>query len=152
MFNNRIYPWLKLNIGFSYTGRKQVDSEIVNNPGFIYSSDFNVQLNYWWRLTDINFSVFYKYNGDYPNLAVNDNEETVVVTMEAYNSLDMNMNRWFWKRRINLQIGAKNLFDNTDVNVNGSGSSNGAHSGGGGSVPVNWGRSYFVKVQFKFNQ
>ena len=152
MFNNRIYPWLKLNIGYSYTGRKQVDSEIVNNPGFIYSSDFNVQLNYWWRLPDINFSVFYKYNGDYPNLAVNDNEETVVVTMEAYNSLDMNMNRWFWKRRINLQIGAKNLFDNTDVNVNGSGSSNGAHSGGGGSVPVNWGRSYFVKVQFKFNQ
>jgi outer membrane receptor for ferrienterochelin and colicins len=148
MFNNRIYPRLKLNFGLAYTGRKQIDSEIIGDPEFIYSTDFTTQLNYWWKLPDINFSVFYKYNGAYPNLVVNSEDETEIVTMDAYNSLDVNMNRWFWKRRINLQLGAKNLFDNTNLNTNGSGNSGGAHSGGG-SVPVNWGRTFFIKVQFK---
>jgi outer membrane receptor for ferrienterochelin and colicins len=152
MFNNRIYPWLKLNLGYALTGRKQVDATIVSEPIFIYSSDFTTQINYWWQLPDINFSVFYKYNGAYPNLAVNSDGDTEVVTMDAYNSLDANLNKWFLKRTLNIQFGAKNIFNNTNVNTSGSGNTGGAHSGGGTSVPVNWGRTFFVKLQYNFSK
>jgi outer membrane receptor for ferrienterochelin and colicins len=152
MFNNRIYPWLKLNLGYALTGRKQVDATIVSEPIFIYSSDFTTQINYWWQLPDINFSVFYKYNGAYPNLAVNSDGDTEVVTMDAYNSLDANLNKWFLKRTLNIQFGAKNILNNTNVNTSGSGNTGGAHSGGGTSVPVNWGRTFFVKLQYNFSK
>jgi len=152
MFNNRIYPWLRLNLGYALTGRKQVDSDITGNPYFIYSSDVTTQISYWWQLADINFSVFYKYNGAYPNLAENDEGQTAVVTMDAYNSLDANLSRWFFKRTFNVQLGAKNIFNNTNVNTNGSGNTGGAHSGGGASLPVNWGRTFFVRVQYNFSK
>ena len=151
-FNNRIYPWLKLNLGLSLTGRKQIDAQITNNPGYIYSSDVITQLNYWWQKTDLHFTVFYKYNGAYPYLVLDENEETAVATMSPYNSLDINMNRWFWKRRINVQIGGKNLFNVTNVNVNGASGSGGIHTGGGGAVPVTWGRTFFARVVFSFNK
>ena len=70
--------------------------------------------------------------------------------MESYNTLDINIGKWFWKRRINFQVGGKNLFNNTNIDVSG-GSQGGIHTGGG-SVPVNWGRTFFVRLQFRFNK
>jgi outer membrane receptor for ferrienterochelin and colicins len=151
-FNNRIYPWLQLKLGLSVTGRYQIDSEITNNPGYINSTDVLVQMHYWWQKPDLHFSLFYKYNGSYPYLVLDENEETAIASMEPYNSLDININRWFWKRRINVQIGGKNLFDVTNVNVAGSGGSGGVHSGGGGSVPVTWGRTFFARVVINFSK
>ena len=150
-FNNRVYPWLKIILGLAVTGRKQYDESSNSNHDFIYSTDATTQITYWLQKTDIHFSAFYKYNGAYPILVLNDDETTDISTISAFNSLDINMNRWFWKRRINLQIGGKNLFNNTNINTTGS-QSGGIHSGGGGSVTVNWGRTYFVSVQLKFNK
>jgi len=150
-FNNRVYPWLKIILGFAVTGRKQYDESSNSSHDFIYSNDATTQINYWWQKTDLHFSFFYKYNGAYPILVLNEDGTTDISTISAYNSLDINMNRWFWKRRINIQIGGKNLFNNTNINATGS-QSGGIHSGGGGSVPVNWGRTFFARVQFKFNK
>lgn len=149
-FNNRIYPSLKLNIGFAYTGRKQIDASISGSQDFIYSPDFTTQLNYLWQKTKINFSVFYKYNGPYPDLITNDDGVTEIATMDSFNSLDINMNRWFWKRQVNVQLGGKNLFNVVNV----SGKTSGTHSSGGGTgaVPVDWGRTFFIKIQFKMSK
>lgn len=148
-FNNRVYPWLKIILGFAVTGRKQYDESSESSHDFIYSTDATTQINYWWQKADLHFSAFYKYNGAYPILVLNSDETTDISTISAYNSLDLNMNRWFWKRRINVQIGGKNLFNNTNISASGS-QSGGIHSGGGGSVPVNWGRTFFARIQFKF--
>lgn len=148
-FNNRVYPWLKIILGVSVTGRKQYDENSTSSHDFIYSTDATTQINYWWQKTDLHFSIFYKYNGAYPILVINDDGATDLSTISAFNSLDINVNRWFWKRRINIQIGGKNLFNNTNINTSGS-QSGGIHSGSGGSVPVNWGRTFFAKIQFKF--
>jgi len=71
--------------------------------------------------------------------------------MEPYNTLDVTIGKWFWKRRINLQIGAKNLFNNTNVNVTGA-SQGGVHTGGSGSQSVNWGRTFFARLQITINK
>jgi outer membrane receptor for ferrienterochelin and colicins len=154
MFNNRVYPWLRLNIGFALTGQRQyVENAVNNSDDYYYYSDFNVQTSYWWKLTDLNFSVFYKYNGSFPQLNLDAEDQVYISTIEPFHTLDINVNRWFWKRRINLQVGGKNLFDVTNLGTTSTGSGNGGiHSGGSGSVPVGWGRTFFVKLQFAFNK
>ena len=156
MFNNRVYPWLRLNIGLSMTGQKQyIEDAAYNDDSYYYYTDFNVQASYLWQLTGLNFVGFYKYNGSYPLLETNSEGETVVGFVETYNTLDLNISRWFWKRRINVQIGGKNLFNVTNVTTNfgDSGSGGSGHTGGGGGgVPIGWGRTFFMKVLFSFNQ
>lgn len=59
MFNNRIYPWLRLNIGFGLTGQKQyIEGALNNSSDYYYYTDFNVQMSYLWQLTGLNFAAF----------------------------------------------------------------------------------------------
>ncbi|PLX03855.1 MAG: hypothetical protein C0595_05440 [Marinilabiliales bacterium] len=150
-FNNNVYPFLKVKFGLTFTGQS-IENEGSSPSGFEYYNDFNTSLNYWYKKWDMNFSAYYKYNGKYPQLYFTGvNEETEIRFMEPYNTLDINISKWFWKRRINLQVGGKNLFDNTNIAVAGS-QGGGIHTGGGTSVPVNWGRTFFVRLQLKFNK
>jgi outer membrane receptor for ferrienterochelin and colicins len=155
MFNNRVYPWLRLNLGFALTGQRQyVEGAVNNSDDYYYYTDFNVQASYWWQLTDLHFSVFYKYNGSYPQLLLDAEDNVYVSTLDPFNTLDINVGRWFWKRRINVQLGGKNLFDVTNVNTTTTGVSGGGgiHTGGEGSRSVAWGRTWFIKLQFAFNK
>ncbi len=150
-FNNRVYPWLKVNIGLGVTGVKQYIEEANLNTDYFYTTDVSTQISYWWRLTDLNFLLFYKYNGNYPELILISNSAAEIEETEAYNTLDFNVSRWFWKRRINVQLGGKNLFDVTNVNRTGD-TGGGAHEGSAGTTSVNWGRTFFIKLQFSFNK
>ncbi|MCF6169461.1 MAG: TonB-dependent receptor [Bacteroidales bacterium] len=152
LFNNSVYPSLKVILGAGLTGLKQYIEDANLNQDFVYTMDFSAQVNYLWRKPDLNFTLFYKYNGSYPQLTVGSNSNSVIIEYAAYNTLDVNVSRWFWKRRINVQFGGKNLFDVTNIISSGGGSGGGAHTGGGGAVPINWGRTYFIKLQFNFNK
>ncbi|MFK5856063.1 MAG: TonB-dependent receptor [Bacteroidota bacterium] len=147
-FNNKIYPWLTVKFGLTLTGEKVEVSGIKSN-NFEYYTDFNTSVNYWVKKIDINFSLYYKYNGMSPKLRVI-NDIVDYGYMDSYNTLDINMSRWFWKRRVNIQIGGKNLFDNTNIDTSG-GQGGDTHSGSG-SESVNWGRTFFIRLQFKFNK
>lgn len=150
-FNNNVYPWLTVKFGVTLTGQKVMFSDDSSGE-FENYADFNTSLNYWYRKYDINLSVYYKYNGEYPQLYfVGEEVEPELRTMMAYHSLDINISKWFYQRRINVQIGGKNLFNNTNIDVVG-GSQGGIHTGGTSSEAVNWGRTYFVKLQFRFNK
>lgn len=150
-FNNNVYPWLTVKFGYTFTGQK-IDYEGLASSNFEYYSGFNTTATYNIRKWDMNFSLYYKYNGKYPQLYfLGVDESPEIRFMDAYNTLDMTLGKWFWKRQINLQLGAKNIFDNTNINVTG-GSQGGIHTGGSGSVPVNWGRTFFVRLQFRFNK
>jgi len=150
-FNNNVYPFLKVKFGLTFTGQS-IENEGSSHNGFEYYHDFNTSINYWYKKWDMNFSAYYKYNGKYPQLYFTGvDEETEIHFMEPYNTLDINISKWFWKRRINLQVGGKNLFNNTNIAVAG-GQGGGIHTGGGTSVPVNWGRTFFVRLQLKFNK
>jgi len=149
-FNNKLYPWLTIKFGLTYTGQK-IEYTGTSGTNFEYYSDFNTSINYWLKKYDINFSLYYKYSGSTPQLYFVATDESVEYGyMDSYNTLDINASRWFWKRRINLQIGGKNLFNNTNIDITG-GQSGGTHSGGG-SESVNWGRTFFIRLQFKFNK
>lgn len=149
-FNNNVYPWLTVKFGFAVTGQK-IDYSGLTSSEFEYYTGFNIAANYDVKKYDINLAVYYKYNGEYPQLYFNEaGGEPTIRTMMAYNTLDISIGKWFWKRRINFQAGGKNLFDNTNIDVTG-GSQGGVHTGGN-AVPVNWGRTFFLRLQFRFNK
>lgn len=133
------------------TGRKQVQK---NAPAIkmVYSTDFQTNVNYLWRLTQLNFGFYYKYNGQYPEVFLSQDGKISQTIMEGYHTADINMSKMFWNNRIQLQIGAKNLFNNTNIAVKGESGGGGIHSGGTGPSPVGWGRTYFVRCALNFNK
>ncbi|MDX5320448.1 MAG: TonB-dependent receptor, partial [Bacteroidota bacterium] len=133
-------------LGYALTGRY---NELAKN-NFIYSPEFRVNLSYLVPKLNVDVSVFYKYTGTTPGFAMEQNQ-VVQTKIESYQTMDLTASRTFWKRRVNLVCGAKNLFNVTNINFTGT-STGGVHSGGGGSMPINQGRTYFVSLRFNFIQ
>ena len=150
-FNNRVYPWLEIKLGVGQTGRKQIFKNTDENE-MIYSTDVISQLNYLWRLTDLRFNLYYKYSGDYPEVFLGDGNQVYQTIISGYNTLDVSVSKQLWQNRITLQIGAKNLFDNTNVSIKGDSGNGGIHSSGGSSSPVGWGRTYFVRMNISLKK
>ncbi|NOY50538.1 MAG: TonB-dependent receptor [Chlorobi bacterium] len=151
-FNNRIYPNLMVKFGYTITGQ-DIENEGYSSTGTEFYNDFSTTFNYNWRKYDINFSAYYKYNGRYPQLVYTGVEdETALSWLDPYHTLDINVNKWFWKRCVNLQVGGKNLFNNTDIPISGGGTGGGIHSGGADSQAFSWGRTFFVRLQLRFNK
>ncbi|MBE0639800.1 MAG: TonB-dependent receptor [Bacteroidales bacterium] len=150
-FNNRIYPWLQTRFGVGTTGRNQfVDQQ--SDRGFTYSTDFVSSANYLWQKTGITTSVYYKYQGEYPEVFIGPNSQVLSTTMSAYHTLDITLSRGFWSNRLNAQVGAKNLFNNTNIAISGDTGGGGIHSGGGTSAPVGWGRTFTANISLALNK
>jgi len=151
-FNNRVYPWLKVVLGYGVTGRKLYNTTMPGENKLYYSSDFTVQSNINWHKPAVEFSIFYKFNGSYPELRLDDNDQVRIATMEQYNTLDINVSRWFLKRRLNVQVGGKNLFNITNLSSSGYLGDGEPHTGGTNSAPMEWGRTLFVKLQYNISK
>ena len=131
--------------GMAYTGVKT----LYGNGKYTFSPEVNLSLSYFWPLSKINFFVYYKYTGKLIQFIRTDDAQLSESFISDYNMLDASINRDFWKKRINLSVGAKNLLNVTSVTS--SSSSGGVHSGGSGATPIGWGRSYYIKLQLKFD-
>lgn len=67
----------------------------------------------------------------------------------GYHLLDAALNRGFWKDRIFLAAGVKNLLDVESIPL--SGSSGGTHSSVGDSRLLGWGRTFFLRLDMALN-
>lgn len=66
-----------------------------------------------------------------------------------YHLVNATLSRDLWEDRIFLAVGAKNLFDTQTVPITGV-SSGSAHASSGGSRLLNWGRTFFVRLNYTF--
>ena len=138
---------LALQLGYNHTGRYNGLSETTKSPEFTYSPEFLTNVNYKIINTKTTFSVYYKYNGKLPGYALV-NTEIVQTTVADYNIMDATVSQSFWKERINLVLGCKNLFDVKSINSSIVGA--GAHSSSSSSVPLSTGKNYFIKLAVNF--
>ncbi len=143
---------IKANLGFSYIGRyNQLTDAEADLSTFFYSPEVNA--NVFYNLpndkTSINF--FYKYTGRLQSYftETNDQNEEVVSIGEIsdYHWIDATLNHSI-NEAFQLVVGARNLLNITQVNN--SGPTGGAHSGGP-QVPVSFGRSLFLKLSYNLN-
>lgn len=137
---------LSMQVGFSYIGRYNDYSDNTNLPEFVYSPEVQANLIYKLPIWDIQVAAFYKYTGKMPGYGVNENNQVVEYEIEDYNTLDISLNKSFFNNLLTLQIGGKNLFDVTSIEQN-IATFEGAHTSGAISLPVGWGRTFFVSLK-----
>ena len=91
--------------------------------------------------------IAYKYTGKKPLYSLvngNGNEQGYLY---SYNTLDVSLTRNFWKDRIQLTCGVKNILNVNNVLTNGAVPF--GHSSSD-SEDINWGRTYFVSLNLHF--
>ncbi len=139
-------------IGLAYIGTNNQFSESAEKADkYNYYPELALNAIYENKITGINLGINYKYTGDVTMNRLNADNSIVQYSEEGYNMLDISLNRSFFKDKLNLALGAKNLFDVNEIKTSGGGSG-GAHSSGGTSMPVAWGRTFFASLKFKISK
>ncbi len=143
------YKTYRTDFGFSWIGRYNLESE--GNPEvdkFSYTPEVIASFGYEVEKWQTTFNLFYKYTGKV--LGFNESEfgEVSQFEVQAYSMMDVSVIKYFFKKKMNITVGAKNLFD--VGNINSTQLVGGVHSGGGSQVPVAWGRTYFTKLVLNF--
>jgi outer membrane receptor for ferrienterochelin and colicins len=139
---------LSVQAGYASIGRYNHVRE-ASGKAFSYSPEYRVNATYTVPKLFVDIAVFYKHTGATPGFALDENSQVVQTRINGYKTLDFSLSKNFWKRRVNIIAGAKNFLNVTNVNYSGA-SGGGAHSGGGTSLPVSMGRTYFVSLRFNF--
>jgi len=138
---------LNARLGAALTGHYNDVAALPEVPKISATPEFTMNLVWKWPRTGLNTALFYKYTGRAPSFFVDENETLRENFIAAYHSADLTVSRDFWKGRITLSAGGKNLFDVKNVQASVTGG--GAHSGSNSTVPVGWGRSWFFKLSVK---
>ena len=138
---------LKINLGISYLGRYIEYSDTFNSGAFMFTPAVSTAISYTVEPLDVNLNLFYKYSGKRKGHFIEEVAGVDVLqetTRGDFSNLDLSMSRAFLNKKIILSIGAKNLFDVTDIEtVNQIGV---AHE----RDTQLWGRSLFVRAKIKF--
>ncbi|WP_234734137.1 TonB-dependent receptor [Tellurirhabdus bombi] len=152
--NNTLYHKnFSATLGFSYIGRYNSFIEDDSSlPEFVWSPELNSNLTYNISKIGTKVSLFYKYTGKRPSYETSANAEgsptTRLAETAAYHWADFTVSKVFMKY-ITLTGGAKNLFNVT--RLNNTASDSGAHTTGG-AVPLSYGRSYFLGLNFQWSK
>ena len=141
-----------LGFGVAYIGIYNNFSDAVETDSkFYYYPEFALNATYDNKLTGIRLGVNYKFTGEVTRDRITTGDQVEKYTEEGYNMLDLTLSRKFLDDRIMLSVGAKNLFDITDIKTSGGGGGS-VHGSGGSSMPIAWGRSFFAGLKFKLSK
>ncbi len=94
----------------------------------------------------IDFNVWYKYSGKQPGFVKNENGSVTPTFIGDYSLADAGLSRRFWKNKINIALGCRNLFNVRNVAAQLAG---GAHSSGENVTALATGRNFFTKIEIK---
>jgi len=148
----KLHPRLTINAGLFHNEI----SSIINTSEFTKSTDFASSFKYKNVKYNFELSVFYKYTDKYSryvgsiDMDTNEIYDVALNYLDSYHNMDATLSVPFNRISCRMTIGVKNIFDNESITSSGGG---GVHSGGSsGSSLLNWGRTYFVKLSYRFNK
>ncbi|MCD6178272.1 MAG: TonB-dependent receptor [Bacteroidales bacterium] len=133
------------NTNYTRSGITNLNFENDNSSNkFFYTDNFLASLSYTNPKYDLSTRIEYSFRG---KEAIDYLEEgnLSLYFVDSYNDLNISLTKSVWEKRINISIGAKNLFDNTDLPIIESLTS-GDYSITQDKQLLSWGRSYFIKI------
>ncbi len=144
------YRWdrLMLNTSGMFTFYDLSNTNTGNDKVKTLSPDVSAGGTYTIPKAEVSINVTYKYNGVKPLFSVNSGIQAG--TRSAYHMIDVSLSRNFWKDRIQLVVGGKNLAGVTNVatqNVSAVG-----HSVNPDRVNIGWGRTFFTSLILHFSK
>lgn len=135
----------------SYIGRlNEFFEENTSFPEFTYTPEFVTTLSYLAPISELNFSIFYKYTGELPIITKSPLGTISQGFIGAFQSLDVNVSRNFFDNLLSATIGVRNVFDVTNVVASGIQNGNPAnfHNASTTSLPFGWGRTFTTTLRF----
>lgn len=153
------FEWkqLKATLGFSYIGRyNEFSTDTIYSkddalPAFMWSPEINSNVIYSFKKAGLQLGLFYKYTGQLPlyQLVTENNEEKIRLgKTAAYNWADFDVRKSLGKY-VTITGGVKNIFNITRLSNTLAADAGNAHSSSG-PVPMSYGRSYFLGLQFNW--
>lgn len=130
--------WDNLDVVFGGSYNKNMATTSFENGNVYTTPDFhyleaNAQVNYRVPKLLTGISVFYKYTGSQPMLNSDITGNSIYgAKTNSYHNFDASVNKQFWKNRLLVTIGVRNLTNNVIINYTGGtgGTGGGAHGGG----------------------
>lgn len=140
------------SLGAILVGISQVidDGEAVSSNQFLYNVQMNSCISYDAKKWQTLFSVYYKYNGkqqQFQRTSENGQAVFVLSEIEPYSFLDASIRKSFFKKKVEITLGGKNLLDITRIDQGIAASGHNDAS----SIVLGYGRSYFLKLSFNLN-
>jgi outer membrane receptor for ferrienterochelin and colicins len=144
----------QVNGGVTFSGvSKVLDSKVAHNDNFLFGFQCNGNVGYnvpkWKAL----FSAYIKYNGpEYQFVEqtdANGNSGLFRGKLSDFTWLDATVRKSFAKDRLELTLGARNLANITTLST--TANEGAAHEAAATSQLMGYGRSYFLKILYKFN-
>ena len=143
-FSYAIPDLLSFSSGFAYTYLYNAVSEEADVKRFVPLSEMQNQLNIDIPFIDAHWVTTHRFIGKQVTfLSVEDGVEQGYIG--SYHFLNTTLSKSFWKDQITLALGSKNILDVQSVGL--SGQAGGVHSSAGDTQIVDWGRTYFVRIQ-----
>lgn len=137
------------SLGVSYIGIYNLLSEDdASLPSLTWTPEVNVTASYTFEKLGASLGLYYKFTGERSNyeiVSVDGDVVTNLATREAFHLADVTATKKITPNVV-LSTGVKNVFDVTNLQ-NSSLNKGGSHSTGG-SVPMSYGRSYFLSLAF----
>lgn len=122
-------------------GRNQLNNK------FLYNYNLNFNASYFFKKIETTLAAYYKYTGETQQF-ITANEGFVLSEIEPYHWLDTSIQKQFFNKKLEVSLGARNLFNITDINQ--SNTNQGAHAGGS-QILLAYGTSYFLRLNYAFN-
>lgn len=136
---------LSLNIGLGQLGRSNLAG--YDLPRFSYTWEITSGASWQFPKTRTVLNLMHKYNGRQPQYTFDEQDQIRQAFIQDYHWLDLTVEQKVGKH-LSLQAGVRNLMDVMDIQGIGGG---GAH-GGGGMIPISYGRSYFLRAAFALSR
>ncbi|GGD04877.1 TonB-dependent receptor plug domain-containing protein [Hyunsoonleella pacifica] len=149
--NTLIYNSLRASFGLGYSGQSKVlDSRTLANDDYLFALQANANASYRFDKIGLVASAFFKFNGPVQQFVQQQdaNNQTILVRGEqaGFSMLDASFRKDFANKALQLTLGARNLFNITQVNT--TAIEGGAHSGPASNILLGYGRSYFLKLLY----
>ncbi len=144
------YSWDRFTAGASvlYTWTRVTLGQTGTAPVSMISPDATVKLGYKIPKAEINVIVSYKYNGRAFLYSLSSTNDAEYGSRAPFHTLNFSLSHNFWKDRIQLTAGGKNLFNVTNVATTGAVPF--GHSTDPTHVMVAWGRTAFISLNLHF--
>ncbi|WP_294820340.1 TonB-dependent receptor [uncultured Flavobacterium sp.] len=143
---------VKAGVAFRSTSKKIDTGTAVSDDKFLNTLQFNTSIGYTIPKWDTVLSLFYKLNGkqqQFVQVTENGNQRFILQEIESFGLLDASVKKGFFGNRLDATLGGRNLLN--VVNIRSNVAESGAHDAGSTSLPMAYGRSFFLKLTYNLN-
>lgn len=131
---------------------------LTTDDKYLYSFQLNSSISYNIPKWNTLVALYYKYNGQQQQfVAGTDTDGSAkffLNEIKPYSWMDASVRKMFFKNQFEVMVGARNIFNITDVQSTRSGggdSTGGVHAAGSSDLMLGYGRSYFLKLTYNLN-